>query len=175
MVSCRVVSYRVKATTAAAAVAQASGASILSKLPGVQLLGCSRNFIETVRGAGVCCGACRRVGDVAAVTPVQIGDVVRPTDLPRKLVLLCSKRGSERSPRAVHFLRGAGFETVAFPVPDGSPTLVNIARAVDFVKRVGCGGVVGFGGGGIMDMSKVGGPLPALRRSGFPPSQQPLS
>ena len=72
------------------------------------------------------------------------------------MVILCSSNGAPRAEKLLHFLRRAAVDAVVFPVPDGSPSLANVNRTVQFVRRVGCSGVAGYGGGGILDMAKVG-------------------
>ncbi len=72
------------------------------------------------------------------------------------MVVLCSASGAARADKLLFFLRRAAIDAVAFPVPDGSPSLVNIDRAVLFVRRMGASAMAGFGGGGILDMTKVG-------------------
>jgi hypothetical protein len=87
--------------------------------------------------------------------PWQVSTLIQGEDFPRKMVIVCSKNGAQRADILLHFLRKGGYDAVSFPLADGSPTLANIGRAVQFARRVGCGAVVGFGGGGILDAAKA--------------------
>ena len=86
---------------------------------------------------------------------IQIGELIAVDDVPRKLVVLCSAAGEERARIVLHFLRRMGHDTLAFPVPDGAPTLANVKKVVEFSRRVGVEGFVGFGGGGMLNLAKV--------------------
>lgn len=99
----------------------------------------------------------------------QVHELIRGEGMPRRLVVLCSVNGEARSQILLHFLRKGGHEPLAYPLPDGSPTILNVKKAIDFSRRIGCEGFVGFGGGGILNITKVcGGGVGALEKGDVP-------
>ncbi len=134
---------------------------MLSKLagfsPGVTVHACAPQAVERVRTISYVIQVCYPHPSSQTVRgwASQEGPLLAEEGIPSRVLVLCSATGEERSRILLHYLRKGGHEVLSFPLPDGAPTVANVKKAVDFAKRVGCEGFVGFGGGGMMNVTKV--------------------
>lgn len=124
----------------------------LSAASGTRIRGCFPKAVEQVMQCALFSRL--QVSQFGAFLS-QIGALIAGDELPRRLVVLCSVSGEERSKILLYYLRKNGYEPLTYPLPDGSPTVANVNKAVQFARRVGCEGVVGFGGGGMLNIAKV--------------------